>query len=87
LLSTFPTDWHVAQTFAQHRHNVLPSTGILPLEPAITACARSVEHAITVRAWESRAPEIPSSLGSKEPDPLRFVFAGSGYIIATTIAC
>jgi hypothetical protein len=39
--------------------------------------------ASTVRAWERRAPEIPSSLGSKEPDPLRFVFAGSGYIIAT----
>jgi hypothetical protein len=26
-------------------------------------------------------------LGSKEPDPLRFVFAGSGGIIATAIAC
>src|ERR1700730_5241878 len=38
-------------------------------------------------AEQIRAPEIPSSLGSKEPDPLRFVFAGSGCIIATAIAC
>jgi len=29
LLSTFSIDRHVAQTFAQHRHNVLPSTGVL----------------------------------------------------------
>lgn len=29
LLSTFPTDGHRGQTFAQHRHNVLPSIGIL----------------------------------------------------------